>query len=224
MKKQTTRSSTWEPEIDASYEAEITRLGAIEGSVTDYPLANVERPQPAPRNALVLPERQAQRLDLSISPQDSAFLAQGHQAVAQVINAPRPDRENTSHTRQVDDAMGVAQASAFYALLYILGFAAGLGALLAIVYHVKGGDKDLYFGAYVLLLSVSTYWALRDNRKQGLYHSSTGLGHHALENDRAEINSRERIALGIVDKHIGLLEKKMLVELEMRRLEDKRNG
>jgi hypothetical protein len=144
--------------------------------------------------------------------------------MGQVVNAPRREREHSGHTRQVDNAMGIAKSSAFYALLYVVAFAFGLGALLWLIWYVKGGDGALYFGGYVVLLAGCTYYALNRNREQGLHHSSTGIAHHELDVDQAEIESRERIALGTVDRHIALLEKKLLVELEMRRLEDKRNG
>ena len=220
MSKRTNTPAT--VEIDGDYERHVNALDAMQpGHVSDYAIEPHRPQRPQPPKTWVPGQSQRQDIDLSISPADTAFLTQAHQAVGQVVNAPRRDRDTTAHTRQNDSAMTVAKSSAFYAMLYIIAFALGAGILLTLAWWNRGGEFVFYFATYAVLLTGFSLWMLERNRERGLHHSSTGIAHHELDVEVEEIQSRERIALGVVDRHIALLERKL--EIEARRLEV-RNG
>jgi hypothetical protein len=113
-----------------------------------------------------------------------------------------------SHIVRSDDtAVTQAYASLIYSAAY--GFAAalitaGMVLILWIKYGVAGEGGD-YALLWLLLWGISILVALIINRLQGLKYSSSGIARH-------EIDSRERIAMYIVDKHIELIEKRWHVE------------
>jgi hypothetical protein len=107
-----------------------------------------------------------------------------------------------SHLARSDDtALTNAFASLFYSLAYSIAGALITGGILLLAYSLLGGEEGLYVIAWFVLWGVCLLGALAYNRWQGLWFSPAGLDHH-------EIDSRERIAMHAIDKHIELIERR----------------
>jgi hypothetical protein len=107
-----------------------------------------------------------------------------------------------SHLAKSDDtALTNAFASLFYSLAYSVAGAMITAALLILIFSFFGGDKGTYVLLFFLAWGCCLLAALAYNRWQGLWFSPAGLDHH-------EIDSRERIAMHAIDKHIELIEQR----------------
>ena len=105
-----------------------------------------------------------------------------------------------SHLAKSDDtALTNAFASLFYSLAYSIAGAFISGGLLLLAYCVLGGDEGIYALVFLVLWGCCFLAALAYNRWQGLWFSPAGLEHH-------EIDSRERIAMFAIEKHIELIQ------------------
>ncbi|TXH48156.1 MAG: hypothetical protein E6Q97_25470 [Desulfurellales bacterium] len=204
-------------EIDADYEKRVDYLDdlpVVETAIEPARPVQAEALRAQPPAAWV-PGQTAQpssELQLGFSGAESQFMEQAHRAVGAVINAPMREREHSGHTRQTDNAMGVAKATVYVAWQSMIPIAGAMVGLLVLVWALAGGPVGYYVAFYIFALGAIGAAALYKNRSIGLHHSSTGIAHHELEVAAAEIASRERIALGVVDRHIALLEKKMALE------------
>jgi hypothetical protein len=214
-KKQTTRSSAWEPPIDQEYESRVNSLAAVDGHVSDYAgQYAIERPQPAPRNNLVLPER-PQSTAYALSAQDAAIMAQGGN-LAGTIMVAQNQPVNSADARQVDSAITRDKASLLYSLAYALPAGLITLGLLVIVYLFRGGDAGAYFFTGLVVWGCALLAILYFNRGQGLHHSPSGIAHHDIDARVEESSIRADVAKHAIDAHIELLKHKWA-------LEDKRN-
>jgi hypothetical protein len=112
-------------------------------------------------------------------------------------------RQMTHIVRSDDTALTQAQASLVYSAAYAFAAALITGGIVLIAWLKYGinGDGDNYVVLWLLLWGLSVLIALIINRAQGLHHSSTGIAHH-------EIESRERLAMYAIDRHVELIEKR----------------
>jgi hypothetical protein len=110
-------------------------------------------------------------------------------------------RQISHLAKSEDTALTNAFASLFYSLAYSVAGAFILAGILLIAFQLFGGDKGWYVLIWLFLWGVCLLVALAYNRWQGLWFSPAGLEHH-------EIQSRERIALHAIDKHIELIERR----------------
>ena len=94
-----------------------------------------------------------------------------------------------------------ALASIIYSLAYSAAGWLITAGLLFVIYHLIGGEKGIYLLILFIVWGCCLLGALYFNRRQGLWFSPAGLDHH-------EIDSRERIALHVIDRHIELIEKR----------------
>src|SRR5690606_23015330 len=103
---------------------------------------------------------------------------------------------HTGHARQVDDAVSHAKASLIISAAYIAAAGMITVGLLAVVWLFRGLGDALAPYAYVglILWGCAVLLALWSNRRQGLWHSPSGIAHH-------EIESRERIAREAMQTH-----------------------
>ncbi len=120
-----------------------------------------------------------------------------------------PPAAHTGHARQDDDAMSHARATLLVSSAYIVAAGMITCGLLLIVWLFRGlGDA---WGAYtyvgLIVWGLCVLVALWSNRRQGLWHSPSGISHH-------EIASREKIALHAVDVHAHLLLKRWELDNE----------
>lgn len=210
-------TSPIEIEIDAEYESRVDYLddlSVMETAIEPARRVQAEALRSQPPAAWV-PGQTAQpssEIQLGFNQAESQFMQQAHQAAGAVLNAPRREREHSGHTRQTDNAMSVAQATVYVAWQSMIPIAGAMVGLLLLVWLLAGGNVGYYVAFYIFALGAIGATALYKNRSIGLHHSSTGIAHHELEVAAEEIASRERIALGVVDRHIALLEKKMALE------------
>jgi len=115
-------------------------------------------------------------------------------------------RRQMSHLSRTDDtAITATVASLIYSGAYAIAAFLITGGLFVMAWIMRGGDGGIYLTAFSVAWGICVKEALAINRSQGLHHSSTGLAHH-------EIESRERVAMYTVDKHIELLEKRWEIE------------
>jgi hypothetical protein len=110
-------------------------------------------------------------------------------------------RQMSHLAKSEDTALTTAFASLFYSLAYGVAGAMITGPLVLLAFWALGGDEEIYYVVFLLLWGMCILAALGWNRWQGLWYSPAGLDHH-------EIDSRERIAMFAIEKHVELLEKK----------------
>jgi hypothetical protein len=110
-------------------------------------------------------------------------------------------RQMSHLAKSEDTALTNAFASLFYSLAYSVAGAMITAALLLLVFLLFGGNERIYLLLFFLLWGMCLLGALAYNRWQGLWFSPAGLDHH-------EIDSRERIAIHAIDKHIELIERR----------------
>ncbi len=101
--------------------------------------------------------------------------------------------------RSDDTAVTQAKASLLYSVAYAV--AAGLitAGICFIGYLYEGSGGDFYALLWLVSWGVCILVALAFNRRQGLWFSSSGIAHH-------EIESRERVAMHAIDRHVALIE------------------
>ena len=111
-------------------------------------------------------------------------------------------RRQTNHLVSSDDnAITQAQASLVYSTAYTIPIALITGGICLLGYWNEGGGGGFYTLLWLISWGICTLIVLALNRQQGLWHSASGIAHH-------EIESRERVALHAIDKHIALIEKR----------------
>jgi len=113
-------------------------------------------------------------------------------------------RRQMSHIARSDDtAITSALANLIYSAAYAFAALLITGGIFIMAWLMNGrdGNGGKYLTAWLIVWGICVLAALAINRWQGLWFSSTGIAHH-------EIDSRERIAMYAVDRHIELLEKR----------------
>lgn len=112
-------------------------------------------------------------------------------------------RQPSPIIRSDDTALMQAQASLVYSAAYAFAAALITGGIVLIAWLMYGTDSDSghYIVLWLLLWGLAVLIALIVNRAQGLWHSPSGIAHH-------EIESRERLAMYAIDRHIELIEKR----------------
>jgi hypothetical protein len=117
-------------------------------------------------------------------------------------------RRQMSHIARSDDtAITSAVANLIYSAAYAFAALLITGGIFIMAWLMSGRDGNgaHYVTAWLMVWGICVLAALAINRWQGLWFSSTGIAHH-------EIESRERIAMYTVDRHIELLEKRWELE------------
>jgi hypothetical protein len=147
------------------------------------------QPVVAPRNTY-LPARPY--TDISMTEQ--TILSTAITGSAQVM----AQRQMAHLSRSDETPLTNALASLIYSLAYSAAGWLITGGILFIAYNLVGGDKAIYVIAWLILWGICFLGALYMNRRQGFWFSPAGLDH-------AEIQSRERIAFHVIDKHIELI-------------------
>ncbi len=147
------------------------------------------------REASYLPARTQPSYELSTT--DQSILSSAVHAAAE-ITMPR----QIGHRVNSDDT-AITQAKA--SLLYSIAYAVALGLITAGVcflgYLSEGGGGGFYALLWLVSWGTCVLVALAINRHQGLWFSSAGIAHH-------EIQSREKVAMYTIDRHVELIEKK----------------
>jgi len=151
------------------------------------------------------------------------------------LEAPELQGTHTGHIRHQDDAITNAKASLLYSKAIILVVSIGVTAIMFLAYLNYGGDLEIYFGVELLALSGAGLLTLLYNRHQGLHHSASGIAHHELRTQekiakthagvqKYQIDSQERIATYMIDKHAELIERRWELETgqSARQIESKR--
>lgn len=119
-------------------------------------------------------------------------------------------RRQMSHLSRTDDtAITAAIANLIYSAAYALAALLITGGIFIIAWLARGreGQGGWYFTAFLVVWGICLLMSLAVNRNQGLWHSSTGLAHH-------EIDSRERVSMYAIDRHVELLEKRWKLDKE----------
>lgn len=134
--------------------------------------------------------------DLTMNEQ--AILGQSVNAAGDMIA-----RRQMGHIARSDDtAVTVAIGNLIYAGAYsVAALLITAGIVLIMYLNDDHGSGKKYFVLWMVAWGVCVLIALAVNKWQGLHHSSTGIAHH-------EIQSRERVATYIIDRHIELIEKR----------------
>jgi hypothetical protein len=111
-----------------------------------------------------------------------------------------PPTVQSSYARSDDDAITHAKATLLVSSAYIVAAGMITCGLLLVIWLFKGlGDGwASYTFTGLIAWGLAILVALWSNRRQGLFHSPTGISHH-------EIDSRERIARHAIDTHADLL-------------------
>lgn len=201
-----TKATDWQPEIDATYESQVTALSAVEGHVSDYAgQYAIERPGPPPRNALVLPERPQQHA--IVTAEETALIGQSQQAVGQLMQWAQPQPAETTHTRQNDTAVSVAVGSIIASIPMLLAFVPITAGLVVMLYVTVGGSGGLWALGWLVLWGALGLATLIYNRRIGLHHSSTGIAHHALDNQAVEIEERYATARYAINRTFEFIER-----------------
>jgi hypothetical protein len=125
------------------------------------------------------------------------LLSQATQAVSHLITHRQPDHLSKSDDTALTHALG----SLVYSIPYLLVAAVITGGILFLSLLIFGGDERFYLLLWLILWGACALHYLTKNREVGLSHSAAGI---ALE----EIESRERLAMYVIDKHLELIEKR----------------
>lgn len=201
-----TKTTDWQPEIDQTYESQVTALSAVEGHVSDYAgQYAIERPGPPPRNALVLPERPQQHA--IVTAEETALISQSQQAVGQLMQWVNPNQPDTTHTRQTDTAVSVAVGSIVASIPMLLMFIPITAGLTILLWLIVGGGGGYWALGWLVAWGALGLYTLIRNREQGLYHSSTGIAHHALDNQAVEIEERYATARYAIHETFAFIER-----------------
>lgn len=139
-----------------------------------------------------VPAKVSQAHELTNSEQ--AMLGQAATSAGEMV----AHRQMTHIARSDDTAVTGAVASLIYSAAYGVAAAIITTGLLFMGWLLIGGDGVLYALGGLILWGVCILASLMINRWQGLWFSPTGLGHH-------EIDSRERVALHVIDQHVELI-------------------
>ena len=110
-------------------------------------------------------------------------------------------RQMTHHVRSDDSAITHSLGSLIYSFAYVPIIAIITGALMMLATWAFEGDGWPMFLLWLLVWGVGCLWVTFHNREQGLRYSSAGIA-------MKEIESRENVAMYVIDRHVELLEKK----------------
>lgn len=103
------------------------------------------------------------------------------------------------HTARSDDnAVTNALGSLIYSAAYIVAVLFITLGLLLIAWMAGVASFPVLFYGGLIVWGIASFWVLRKNRQDGLYHSATGIAHH-------EIDSREHVALETMYTHADLI-------------------
>ena len=170
-------------------------LDALDGSVTDIvPTAThtaITRPT---RANLVLPTPNQTTVIQGGSGMGEMMAASGQIVGTLMSHDPH------GQTVQNDNAITHAKASLLYSGAHIVAFLVVIVAVMMLAYPVVGGNFRTYATVGMLLFGLAGFGALLWNRHQGLHHSATGIAH-------ADIQSRERVAIHLIDRQFDVVEK-----------------
>jgi hypothetical protein len=157
---------------------DISHLDRIDGHVSDF---NYEAPQPPAiyqRPNLVLPAQQAKRGELT--QRQGAALAAGYQITGLALQ--QPDR--STHARQDDNAVIIAHAHNIASRPKLIIFGAVLLVLvIGITFYWQLDARGFVLavmGGAILWGGVALLFLERD-RKTALWHSASGIEHHAID-------------------------------------------
>lgn len=119
------------------------------------------------------------------------------QAAMSISGVQTPHHSPTEH----------AEAALMYSKAYVGFMVLIVSAIVGMAYMIDVFDGDLFLYAVTWLggLGIAGFVSLTANRKQGLYHSQTGVQHHELE-------IRADIAKHSIDTHADLLRSKWGLE------------
>ena len=110
-------------------------------------------------------------------------------------------RQISHLVRSDDTAITQAQASLLYSLAFAFATALITAGIVLMSWLILGGEGKWYGLAWLVVWGACVLLSLLRNRWQGLWFSSAGIAHH-------EIESRERVAMHAIDKHVELLQSK----------------
>ena len=134
-----------------------------------------------------------------------------------------PPATHTAHMRDNFDVRAAARVAERF-ILWDMGIFGGITAALAgLIYYRLGGDATLYGLGWLVVWGSVSYFAMNKNRAQSYDHSPTGVARleqrtQAAMHDRSaqaqeyEIDSRERVAMYAIDRHVALIEKRWELE------------
>lgn len=132
--------------------------------------------------------------EITIHDNDRGILTSAVDAASDMVS----HRQMSHFVRSDDNAVSQAQGSLLYSLAYSLAAAMITGGIILMAWIVRGGAGSDYAIAFLVVWGICVLVALAVNRKQGLHHSATGIAHH-------EIESRERMGMYAIDKHVELI-------------------
>lgn len=194
--------------IDQDYERQVGRLTAIEGSVNDYPITPARAiPAQSPRQSSYMPGHD----QAALTPAETSMIGQTQQAVGAMMQWTPQSTPDTSHTRQVDSAVTVAQASIIAARSVIVVHGVTTLAMIALAWRVVGGPLGVWALGWLVIWGGISQYALIQNRKQGLHHSSTGIAHHALDNQAVEISEKYQTARYAINRTFEFVERQRAI-------------
>lgn len=192
-------------EFDTDYEEQVARLETIDGHVSDYPTTE-SRPQrtSSPVQTLVLPQRTPSNF---VTSEEASLIGQTQQTVGQMMQwTGSQQTPDTSHTRQVDSAVTVAWASIVASLPMLALNAVITAGLIILAWMMVGGAGSLWALGWLVVWGGMGLFTLVQNRRLGLYHSSTGIAHHALENQAVEIQEKYQTARYAINRTFEFIE------------------
>lgn len=153
-------------------------LDRVEGHVSDFNYQAAQPPVVYQRPNLVLPSHQSSRGELT---QREMAALQGSYQITQVA-LQRPDR--TSHARQDDNAIIIAHAHNIASRPKLTVFGGVIAVLVLGVAFYWQLDAQRFVLAVVagaIVWGGFALWFLERDRKTALYHSASGIEHHAID-------------------------------------------
>lgn len=193
-------------EIDQDYETQVGRLDYIKGNVNDYPAPPAHPVPVTTARPTALANWTPGNEQPAVTQQEISIIGQTQQAVGQMMQHVPQRLPDTTHTRQVDSAVTVARASIIAALPVLAVHGVVTGAMIGLAWAVVGSGGGLWLLGWLIVWGVASYIALERSRERGLYHSSSGVAHHALDNDALEIRERYATARYATDRAFEFVE------------------
>jgi len=141
--------------------------------------------------------------DININDNDRGILQSAVGAASEMIT----HRQMSHFSRTDDNAVSQAQGSLIYSAAYAVAAAMITGGIILFAWLINGGIGSYYAIGFIVVWGICVLGSLAINRGQGLKHSSTGIAH-------AEIESRERLAMFAIEKHVELIEKRWKLDKE----------
>jgi len=206
-----------QPQIDASYEQDMSRLENVTGQVSDYSFTD-EAPDMSRPKTSYLPATRPNRVRQMSQAESAAMqsLMQPTPVSGQVIQLPgKLPPSHTSHSRHTDDPITNAKAALLYSAAYGAVFGILIGALLilAAIELALGLSGWEYIGIELGVTAAVTIIAMAVNRQQGLHYSAPGLEHAQI---KAETKQHNRSA-EVEEYRIDADKEVRLAEISLRR-------